>query len=231
MARFPIAAASLPPQLRRPGLRRLVICRTQGTACVFGQPYLTAGGYVGAYAIYFDWKEGSHDPGALAVRKIVWRDEASGYDCIVLRDPGGRFGGFVGVPELHAAHGKPWTELRTTRGGGILDAVSTSDRGSLHAEERSTLAEEARSVSNRIVQLRLDPESFQHPVMLVRDDRWWFGLDPAGPPEPRPDRRQLDLPLPPTSNRPIGEEASAFLGATSLALALSRTDLRPRGSE
>ena len=227
IARFPAPAGSLPLQLRRPGLRRLVITRAQGTACAFGQAYLIAGAYVRAYAVYFDWREGSRDPDALAVRKIVWRDEASGHDCIVLRDPGGRFAGFVGVPEGHAAHGMTWEELRATHGGGILDAVVSSDRGSLHSESRSSLAEEARSPSNRIVQLRSDPESFQHPIMLVRDERWWFGVDPARPFGPRHDPRQLDLPLPPTSNAPISGEASAFLGATALAAALGRMDLRP----
>lgn len=227
MARFPVPAESLPLQLRRPGLRRLVVSRADGMACAFGQSYLIAGGYVQAYAVYFDWKEGSYDPDAPAVRKVVWRDEASGHDCIVLRGPSGRFAGFVGVPEGHAAHGMPWTELRATPCGGILDAVFSSGRGSLHAERRSSLAEEARSPSNRIVQLQGDPESFQHPVMLVKDGRWWFGLDPARPPGPRSDPRQLDLPLPPTFNRPIDEETWAFLGAAALALALRVADLHP----
>lgn len=37
--------------------------------------------------------------------KMQWQDEATGFACLIVRDPMGALCGYVGVPETHPAHG------------------------------------------------------------------------------------------------------------------------------
>ena len=50
---------------------------------------------------------------------VEWRDEATGYPCLVVRGPMGSLCGYVGVPEGHPAHGKDYDSVGAHAHGGL----------------------------------------------------------------------------------------------------------------
>jgi hypothetical protein len=66
-----------------------------------------------------------------------WVDEATGYDCIILRHPShGNLNGYVGVPAGHPAFGKGYDEVDVEVHGGLTfsaysDVAQLSDRNDI----------------------------------------------------------------------------------------------------
>lgn len=50
---------------------------------------------------------------------IEWRDDATGYPCLIARGPRGSLCGYVGVPEGHPAHGKDCDSVDAPAHGGL----------------------------------------------------------------------------------------------------------------
>lgn len=50
---------------------------------------------------------------------VEWRDEATGYPCLVVRGPMGSLCGYVGVPEGHPEHGKNHNDAMVGAHGGL----------------------------------------------------------------------------------------------------------------
>lgn len=46
--------------------------------------------------------------------KVQWLDEATGLDCLIVRNNGGALCGYVGVPESHPWHGKDYSQCTQT---------------------------------------------------------------------------------------------------------------------
>ena len=54
--------------------------------------------------------------------KTVWVDEATGLDCMIVRNRAGALCGYVGVPEGHPFYGKGYDEVRADVHGGLTYA-------------------------------------------------------------------------------------------------------------
>lgn len=55
---------------------------------------------------------------------VEWRDEATGYPCLVVRGPMGALCGYVGVPAGHPAHGKDYDSVEVSAHGGLTYGAS-----------------------------------------------------------------------------------------------------------
>ncbi len=82
--------------------------REEGIVLVTGRGYATSGCVVPAEEIYYDRskRRDGDGPRLGEADKVSWRDEASGFDCIMLRDTHRDFlAGYVGVPRDHPLWG------------------------------------------------------------------------------------------------------------------------------
>ncbi len=229
-----VPANTIPLQFQRPGLRQIAICHRGNLVCIYGQPYRIGRNYVQTHAVYYDTVAGATADEArrFNIRKIIWPDLQSGFDCIMMQDAEARLCGFVALPEGHPAHGWSCAELQATSNGAQFGSVSYSDVGTRHRKAMWSLAEDAQSVSSRMVSTRRDPKSFEHVVDLTLDRRWWFGFESSGAASWRPEQlSQFELPLPKSSSPPLEGEEATFLDTRWLAEALRRIDPKRRESD
>lgn len=118
--------------------------------------------------------------------KIAWTDPATGYGCLINREPEGHFGGYVGVEPGHPLHGYRDDALPPSIGAGLHNPVT-------YAEACDPTQGEAVSICH------VSPERDLRSRRLVRvphthDDRaWWFGMLANGPRDfsPKGVRRRL----------------------------------------
>src|SRR3546814_19647859 len=78
------------------------LMREGGVVLVTGRAYATRAGVVAAEEIFYDQaaRPDGKGPWLGEADKVSWRDEASGYDCIMLRDTDDGFlAGYVGIPQ------------------------------------------------------------------------------------------------------------------------------------
>lgn len=61
-----------------------------------------------------DKKEWPVGPWTSEADKVQWVDEATGLDCLILRNRSGALCGYVGVPESHPWHGKGYSSCTRT---------------------------------------------------------------------------------------------------------------------
>lgn len=87
--------------------------------------------------------------------KVVWVDDATGLDCMIVRNHGGALCGYVGVPEGHAWHGKDYDSLDVEVHGGL-----TYDGPCQHGKDESEHA-------------------ICHTSRDGVDNVWWLGFDTA----------------------------------------------------
>jgi hypothetical protein len=108
---------NLLPILRSPlAVAKLVgadgdVMREQSVTLVTGRAYATREMIIPAEEIYYDAEARPKGDGPWIgeADKVAWRDEATGYDCIVHRDPTrGFLSGYVGIPRDHPLWG--WDE-------------------------------------------------------------------------------------------------------------------------
>ncbi len=84
------------------------IVREQGVTLVTGRSYVTSEQIVPAEEVYYDAeaKPAGDGPWLGEADKVAWRDEASGYDCIMMRNTRrGFLSGYVGIPQDHPIWG------------------------------------------------------------------------------------------------------------------------------
>jgi hypothetical protein len=64
---------------------------------------------------------------------VEWRDEATGYPCLIVRGPVGSLCGYVGVPPEHPCHGKPYGEVdgQVNAHGGLTFSNSCQEGGDI----------------------------------------------------------------------------------------------------
>lgn len=111
--------------------------------------------------------------------KLAWRDEASGLECIIIRDTrGGYLRGFVGVDPGHPLYGFEHkavpAELDVEVHGGLAYSAMC-ERG---PSPTPRLVEEARSVCHvEIGPARYNPVVDATDHRPRHDDAWWFGFD------------------------------------------------------
>lgn len=153
--------------------------REDGVTLITGRSYATRERIVPAEELYYDseTRPKVDGPWLGEADKIAWRDEATGYDCIVLRARyGGYLTGYVGIPSDHPLWG--WdhhaipTELGIVVHGGLTYSKRCEDEGLL----RTRLAREAR----RICHVRTPPPKLRATGPDIPgfedSDAWWLGF-------------------------------------------------------
>lgn len=202
------------------------VAREDGVALVTGRAYATRAGIIPAEEIYYDRASRPEGKGQWLgeADKVSWRDEASGYDCIMLRDTRrGFLSGYVGIPSDHPLWG--WDEEAVPPDLGIeVHGGLTYSRQCEHGPSPARrLAAEAR----RICHVRVVPPPSYEPLKHATDhrveheDAWWFGFecDHAYDLVPN-DRRGSLRPSSSEIARTYRDDAYVFLETTALAAQL-----------
>lgn len=154
------------------------VAHQQGVTRVTGRDYATAGGpTVPAAEIYFvDGAKPRGDGIWLGeADKVAWRDDATGLECIMMRDnPDGFLSGYVGVPQGHPLFG--WeheaipAELGIEVHGGLTYSRICQDGPS---PQRSLVTESRRICHVIVGQV---PLSHATEYRVEEGDAWWFGF-------------------------------------------------------
>ncbi len=142
---------------------------------VVGQPYAVGDASIVADAVYYVGRAKSDGRnGTLGdADKIAWRDPATGYECIIMRDePQGYLSGYVAVPPGHPLYGFDHDAIPAdldieVHGGLTYSAVC--DEG---PNPTRRLIIEAR----RICHVRLSPR-YATDYRAGHDQAWWFGFE------------------------------------------------------
>ena len=156
------------------------VMREGGVVLVTGRAYATRACVVPAEEIFYDQaaRPDGKGPWLGEADKISWRDEASGYDCIILRDTeDGFLSGYVGIPHDHPLWG--WDN------GAVPSDIGIEVHGGLTysrlCEEGPSPARRLAVEARRICHVTLRPAVY-HPVAHATDHRvedphaWWFGF-------------------------------------------------------
>ena len=156
------------------------VAREGGVGLVSGRAYATRECVVPAEEIFYDQaaRPGGKGPWLGEAGKVSWRDEASGYDCIMLRDTDDGFlSGYVGIPHNHPLWG--WDN------GAVPSDIGIEVHGGLTysrlCEEGPSPARRLAVEARRICHVTLRPAAY-HPVAHATDHRvedphaWWFGF-------------------------------------------------------
>lgn len=156
------------------------VMREGGVVLVTGRAYATRACVVAAEEIFYDQaaRPDGKGPWLGEADKISWRDEASGYDCIMLRDTeDGFLSGYVGIPHNHPLWG--WDN------GAVPLDIGIEVHGGLTysrlCEEGPSPARRLAVEARRICHVTLRPAAY-HPVAHATDHRvedphaWWFGF-------------------------------------------------------
>ena len=156
------------------------VAREGGVGLVTGRAYATRECVVPAEEIFYDQAARPGGKGAWLgeADKVSWRDEASGYDCIMLRDTDDGFlSGYVGIPHDHPLWG--WDN------GAVPSDIGIEVHGGLTysrlCEEGPSPARRLAVEARRICHVTLRPAVY-HPVAHATDHRvedphaWWFGF-------------------------------------------------------
>lgn len=156
------------------------VMREGGVVLVTGRAYATRAGVVAAKEIFYDQaaRPDGKGPWLGEADKVSWRDEASGYDCIMLRDTDDGFlSGYVGIPCDHPLWG--WDD------GAVPLDIGIEVHGGLTysrlCEEGPSPARRLAVEARRICHVTLRPAVY-HPVAHATGHRvedphaWWFGF-------------------------------------------------------
>jgi hypothetical protein len=155
------------------------VFREKGVTLVAGQPYAMGDRSIIAGAVYYvDVEAGNRRDGRLGeADKIAWLDPATGYECIIMREPRGEYlRGFVGVEPGHPLYGfghkavPPELDIEV-HGGLTYSAVC--QKGS---SPQPRLLEQARAICHVLRPARFAPivDATDHHAGA---DAWWFGFD------------------------------------------------------
>ncbi len=93
--------------------------------------------------------------------KVQWLDEATGYDCLVVRGPSGALCGYVGLPPEHPCHGVDYDRIVVPRPGGLR-----VHGGLTYADHCQEGDDEAVGICHV-------------PLPGRSDNVWWLGFDCA----------------------------------------------------
>ena len=188
-ALMPITGTALTPILdsalaraKMPGTGGSV-AREQGVTLVTDRPYATSDMTIPAAEIYFvdGAKPRGTGPWLGEADKVAWRDPASGYECIMLRDRKESFlSGYVGIPEGHPLWGWDQDAVAPDLGievhGGLTYSRICDEGGP--SPQRGLVIE-----SRRICHVPVTPATWA-PLRHGSDYRvesgghvWWFGFD------------------------------------------------------
>ena len=156
--------------------------REKGTTVVLAQPYVIGDRSIAADEVYFvdGLKPQEEGPWLGEADKIAWRDAATGYECIIMRDTrGGYLSGYVGVPSSHPLYGFEHEavplDLEIDVHGGLTYAA-VCERGP--SPERREIPDEARRICHvSRTAPRYEPTRHATDYRVQHDDAWWLGFE------------------------------------------------------
>lgn len=156
------------------------VAREDRVVLVTGRSYATRECVLPTAEIYYD-REARPDgdgPWLGEADKVSWRDEAGGYECIMLRDTrGGFLCGYVGVPSGHPLWGWRSKAVPADIGIDVHGGITYAQQCQAGPTPVRRLAVEAR----RICDVVISP-AVHHEVQHATDHRvadrhaWWFGF-------------------------------------------------------
>ena len=157
------------------------ILHEQGATLVSGRVYITRDQVIPADEVYFvrDVRPDADGPWLGEADKVAWRDEATGYECIMMRDTqGGYLSGYVGVPIDHPLHGFSEDAVPADIGvevhGGLLYADICQDGPT---PERRQILDEARRICHAPSKPpRYVATSHGSDYRVEDAHAWWFGF-------------------------------------------------------
>ena len=172
--------------VQAPAASNDVVVRDTDATLVTGRHYLAGDRLIPALEIYFvDGSKPSGDhPWLGEADKVAWRDPATSYECIMLRNAAGGFlEGYVGVPRDHPLYGFDRHALPDGLGiavhGGIGYAEICEDGPT---PQRRTVREEARRICHvPSGPARYQPTEHATDYRVEDDHAWWFGFACNGP--------------------------------------------------
>jgi hypothetical protein len=108
--------------------------------------------------------------------KAQWIDEATGLDCLIVRNPIGALCGYVGVPENHPWHGKDYSDC--------LRPDCDSDDSWSHYDHSPGAGVDVHGGLTFAAACHPSEEGESHGICHVPepgrpDNVWWFGFDCA----------------------------------------------------
>lgn len=184
---MPATADTLLPILRSDlAVAKLVgtggdVTREEGVFLVTGRGYATSAGIIPAGEIYYDRASRPESKGEWLdeADKVSWRDEVSGYDCIMLRDRRrGFLSGYVGIPRDHPLWGWEHDAVPSDLGIEIHGGLTYSRVCQHGPSPTPRLIVEAA----RICHVRAVPPPRFEPLRHATDhrvedaDAWWLGF-------------------------------------------------------
>lgn len=156
------------------------IVREEGVTLVTGRPYATRDRIVPASEIYFsrDARPSGDGPWLGEADKLSWRDEETGFECIMLRQTGqGHLCGYVGVPTDHPLWGWDHDAVPTEFGIEVHGGLTYSRICEQGPSPARRLVTEARRICH-VPPARQEYVSLAHATDHRPDDAhaWWFGF-------------------------------------------------------
>lgn len=151
-----------------------IIC-DDGVVLVTGRAYATGEGVLPAEEIYYQRGTRPLFSGQSLgeADKVAWRDQTSGYDCIIMRDPrGGFLSGYVGIPRGHPlwgwAHRAIPPDLGIEVHGGLTYSAPCQD---VPSQMRHVALD-----AQRICHVRAVPPTYASDYQPEDAHAWWFGF-------------------------------------------------------
>nr|WP_179508103.1 hypothetical protein [Sphingomonas melonis] len=157
------------------------VLREEGTTLIAGRPYVTDGGTIDADEIYYvnGLVSETAGPWLGEADKVVWRDPASGYECIMMRaTEGGYLSGYVGVSRDHPLWGWKYEAIPAEFGIEVHGGLTYARICEEGPTPERRIVVEARRICHVPRKIRLGPATTHATSRRVEDAHlWWFGFD------------------------------------------------------
>lgn len=155
--------------------------REKGATLIEGRPYMTRDGEIPAWQVFYvdDVRPDRDGPWLGEADKVAWRDQDTGYECIILRDArGGHLCGYVGVPQGHPLWGFSDDAIPADLGIEVHGGLSYSNICDEGPTPERFLSNEARSICHVVVPKTVRATTEHATEYRVNDAHaWWFGFE------------------------------------------------------
>lgn len=156
------------------------VIKQEGAVMASSVSYHTADHIILNAQVFFrpDDKPNGNGPWLGEADKVAWRDTHSGYECIMLREPGeGYLGGYVGIPESHPLYGFDHRAIPPVLGIAVHGGLSYSKicKDGPSPAQRYVSVESRRICHTRDVRYLETRHAGDYRV--EQPNAWWFGFE------------------------------------------------------
>lgn len=199
LASLPIAAGAASKLPGNGGTIR----RDGAVTLVEGRGYMAGSTLIPAAEVYFDADKRPGGPGPWRgeADKVAWRDEETGYECIIMRDGvGGHLAGYVGVAQNHPLWGFHSDAIPNDVGIDVHGGITYSRLCDTAPSQRPRVLQEARNICHTTLP-RIEAPITSATGHVVEAHQWWFGfscdhpydVQPLAPAERSRDTAQVEI--------------------------------------